>query len=109
LLRNITLRRTGFNVEEAAQGTNEVSGGIGAVSRTANETRAAAEKALASAEELNEQAAMVADEPHLNSTPNFTFCDRRMVARIRPDASNATAHFRLSAITRAKARPATAP
>jgi methyl-accepting chemotaxis protein len=45
------------NVQEAAQGTSQVSGNIGAVTRTAGETGTAAGRVLNSAEELNRQAA----------------------------------------------------
>ncbi|SDS73919.1 methyl-accepting chemotaxis sensory transducer with Cache sensor [Bradyrhizobium canariense] len=47
------------NVQEAAQGTSMVSGNIGSVTRAAGETGTAAGRVLASAEELNEQAAML--------------------------------------------------
>ncbi|MCA1451785.1 cache domain-containing protein [Bradyrhizobium sp. BRP22] len=52
-------REIARNVQEAAHGTSEVSGNIGGVTRAAGETGTAAGKVLASAEELNKQAAML--------------------------------------------------
>ena len=50
-------REIARNVQQAASGTNAVSNNVGVVTRTAGKTGAAASQVLASAEELNVQAA----------------------------------------------------